>query len=109
MRQQQRFRRDFDRLLHHVLGRMRDIADEAEPVAGTDHFGAERGETPMGYGAGLEVADVVGRVVHELQMPNAALMRFLQPLELAVEKVDPFPIPPHPRLPTFITPTATAP
>lgn len=44
----------------------------------------------MGDGAGLEVADVVGCVVHELQVPDAAPMRFLQPLEFAVEEVEPF-------------------
>jgi hypothetical protein len=27
----------------------------------------------MGDGAGLEVADIVGRVVHKLQVPDAAL------------------------------------
>src|SRR5258705_13039587 len=81
---------------------MGDVADKAEPMTGTDHLGAERGETPMGYGAGLEVADVVGRVVHELQMPDAALMRFLQPLELAVEKVEPFHIGDDRGLPGFM-------
>ena len=66
MRQQQGFARDLDRLLHHVLGRMRDVADETEPVTGADHFGAECGEPLMRDGAGLEVANVVGGVVHEL-------------------------------------------
>jgi DNA-binding transcriptional LysR family regulator len=37
MRQQQWFRRDFDCPLHHVLGRVRDVADKAEPVTGVDH------------------------------------------------------------------------
>jgi hypothetical protein len=90
VRQEQRLRRDLDRLLHHGLGRVRDVADEAEPMTNLDHFRAERGQAPMGDGAGLEVADVVGRVVHELQMSDAALMRFLQPLEPAVEKIEPF-------------------
>src|SRR5207302_6292312 len=39
---------------------------------------------------GLEVADVVGRIVHKLDMPDAAPMRFLEPFELALEKVEPF-------------------
>ena len=88
MRQQQRLGRDLDRLLHHVLGRVRDVADKAEPVTGADHLGAEFGEALMRDRAGLEIADVVRRVMHELQMPHAALMRFLQPFELAVEKVE---------------------
>jgi hypothetical protein len=41
MRQQQGFRRDIDRLVHHALGRVRDIADEAQPVADADHLGTE--------------------------------------------------------------------
>ncbi len=68
---------------------MCDIAYKAEPMTGADDLGAELGETPMRHGAGLKVADVVGRVVHELQVPDATLMRFLQPLELAVDKVEP--------------------
>src|SRR5260370_38537132 len=46
----------------------------------------------MSNGAGLEVADVVGRVMYKLQVPDAALMRFLQSLELRVEEVEPFDI-----------------
>ena len=88
MGQQQRLCRDFDRLLHRVLGRVRDVADEAQPVAGTDHLGAEGGEPLVRDRAGLEIADVVWRVVHELQVPDAALMRFLEPLELGFEKVE---------------------
>ena len=90
MQQQQGFARDFDGLHHHVLGCVRDIADETEPVTGGNHLGAECGEPPMGDGASLEIADVVGRVMHKLQMPDAALMRFLQPFELAVEEVETF-------------------
>jgi hypothetical protein len=44
----------------------------------------------MRDGAGLEVADVVGRVMHELHMPDAAPMRLLEPLELGFEKVEAF-------------------
>src|SRR6516165_5094863 len=65
VRQQQRLRRDLDRLLRHVLGRVGDIADEAEPIAGADHFGPEFSQPIMGDGARLEIADVVGRVMHE--------------------------------------------
>src|SRR6266849_5641009 len=45
VRQQQRFGRDIDGLHRHVLGRVGDIADEAEPVAGAYHIGAEFTET----------------------------------------------------------------
>src|ERR1700730_17817203 len=44
----------------------------------------------MGDGAGLEVADVVWRVMHQLQVPDAALMCFLKSLKLPVEEVEPF-------------------
>jgi hypothetical protein len=33
----------------------------------------------MHDGAGLEIANVVKRVVHELLLPDAAFMRFLKP------------------------------
>jgi hypothetical protein len=89
MRQQQRLRCDLDRLLDHGLGRVRDIADKAEPMARADHLGAEFGEAVMGDRPGLKVADIVGRVVDELQVPQTALMRFFQPLEFAFEKVQP--------------------
>jgi hypothetical protein len=56
----------------------------------------------MGDGAGLEVADVVGRVVHKLQVPDAALMRFLQSLELPVEEVKPLHIGNDCGLPRFV-------
>jgi hypothetical protein len=87
VRQQQRLGRDLDRLLCHVLGRVRDVADEAEAVTGADHLGAKFGEALMGNGTRLEITDVVWRVMHELHMPDAPPMRFLEPFELAVEKV----------------------
>src|SRR5271170_5390426 len=77
MRQQQGFRCNFDRLLHHVLGRVRDVADETQSMTRADHLGAERGKPVMHNGPGLEIADVVGRVVYELYAPYTALMRFL--------------------------------
>jgi hypothetical protein len=54
MRRQQGFGRDFDRLLHHVLGRVRDVADETQRVTRTDHFGAERGKPLMRNGPVLK-------------------------------------------------------
>ena len=39
--------------------------------------------------ASLEVSDVVGRVVYKLNVPDAALMRLLEPLELSLEEVEP--------------------
>src|SRR5215208_6307925 len=44
VRQEQGLGRDFDRLLYGVLGRMRDVADKPEPVAGADHLGPVRGQ-----------------------------------------------------------------
>jgi hypothetical protein len=81
---------DPDRLRHRVLGRVRDVADETEAVTGVDYLGAEWGEPVVRDHAGLEIADVVGRVVHELQVPDATLMRFLEPFELGLQKVQPF-------------------
>src|SRR5215471_7496165 len=89
VRQQQRLCRDLDRLLCHVLGRVRDIADKAEPIAGADHLGAELGETLMRDCAGLEIADVVWRVMHELRMPDAPPMRLLEAFEFPLEKIEP--------------------
>ena len=44
----------------------------------------------MHDGAGLEIANVVRRVMHELQVPDAALMRFLKSFEFGLQKVEPF-------------------
>jgi hypothetical protein len=71
---------------------VRNVADEPEPVTGADHLGAECGEPLMRDGAPLEIADVVGRIVHELHVPDAALMRFFEPLELRLEEVEPLSI-----------------
>src|SRR5260370_169722 len=69
---------------------MRDVADKSEPVAGADHLGPVRGEPLMRDDAGLEVADVVGRVVNELNVPDATLMRLLEPLEFSLQEIEPF-------------------
>ncbi len=89
MRQQQWFGRDLDRLLHHVFGRVRDVADEAKPVAGVNHLSAEVGEAMVGNRTGLEVADVIRRVVHELHVPDAAAVSLLEPFEVHLEKIEP--------------------
>ena len=39
--------------------------------------------------AGLEVADVVRRVMHQLHMADSPLMRLFQPFEFHLEKVEP--------------------
>jgi hypothetical protein len=51
---------------------------------------------------GLEVADVVGRVVNQLQVPDAALVRLLQPFELPVQEIEPFHIGNDRGLPGFM-------
>ena len=43
----------------------------------------------MHDGAGLEIANVVGRVVHELNVPDAELVCLLKPFELCLQKVEP--------------------
>ena len=75
-----------------VLGRVRDVADKPEPVAGADRLGAEFGQALVRDRAGLEIADIVRRVVHELHVPDAAPVRFFEPFELAVEKIQPLDI-----------------
>jgi hypothetical protein len=47
MGQEQGLGRDFDRLLHSVFGRMRNVADKPEPVARADYLGPVRGEPLM--------------------------------------------------------------
>jgi hypothetical protein len=68
---------------------VRDIADKAKPVTGANHFGSEFGETLVGDCTGLEITDVVERVVYKLHMPDAPLMCFLQPFQLPVEEIEP--------------------
>src|SRR5947207_15886048 len=63
---------------------MCDIEDKAEPMAGPNHLGAEFGEPVMHGGAGLEIANFIRRIMDELQVPQTALVRFLQPLQLAI-------------------------
>jgi hypothetical protein len=102
MGQQQRLRRDLDRLLRHLFCGVRDIAYKAEPMAGPDHLGAEFCKPVMRDGAGLEITDVVRGVMDELQVPQTALVRFLQPLELAIEKIEPFHVSNNRRLLVFV-------
>ncbi len=56
----------------------------------------------MRNGARLEIANVVGRVVHELHVPDAALMRFLEPLELPLEEIEAFHVTHDRGLPCFM-------
>jgi hypothetical protein len=89
VRQQQRFCRRLDRLNDGVLGCMGDIAYHAEPVTGLDHLGAKRCQSVVRQRAGLEIADVVRRIVHQLCVPHAALVRLFQPFELPLEEIEP--------------------
>ena len=61
---------------------MRDVAYESKPMTCSDRFGAEWGEPIMRHRTGLKVADVVRRVMHELRVPDAALVRLLEPFKL---------------------------
>jgi hypothetical protein len=51
---------------------------------------------------GLEIADVVARVVHQLHMPDAALMSVLQPFEFQLQEVEPLHIGDDRRLSRFV-------
>src|SRR5436305_849198 len=89
VRQQQGFRRDLRRLFDRVLSRVRDIADHSELVTSPDRLCTEGGKPVMGNRAGLKVSDVVWRIVYELSMPDSPLVRFLKPLELRLEEIEP--------------------
>src|SRR5205823_15056198 len=80
VRQKNRLRRHLRRLLDHTLRGMSDVHHDAETIARTDHVRAKGREAVVNDGAGLEIADVVRRVVHELHGPDAAAVRLLEPL-----------------------------
>jgi len=44
----------------------------------------------MGNHPGLEIPNVVGSIVDELDVPDTALMGFLEPLQLPIEKIQSF-------------------
>src|SRR5262249_58066423 len=67
---------------------MRDIADKAEPVTGADRLGPKFSQTLMSNCPGLEITDVVWRVVHELHMPDPPPVRLLEPFDFPLEKVE---------------------
>src|SRR5438270_9571908 len=56
----------------------------------------------MRDGARLEIANIVRGVVHELHVPDAALMRLFEPLELRLEKVESFNVTHNRGLPCFM-------
>jgi len=102
VREQQGFSSDLDRLHDRVLGRMRDVAYDTEPVTCLDRLGAKGSEPFVGHCAGLEVANVVRRIVHELSVPHTALLRLLEAFELHLEEVEPFDVHHDGRLPRFV-------
>ena len=53
----------------------------------------------MRHRARLKISDVVRRVVHELRVPDAALVRLLEPLEFHLEEVESFDVHYDGRLP----------
>jgi hypothetical protein len=83
---------DLDRLLDHGFGGVGDVTDKSEPMAGANDFGSIGGQAMMGDDTSLEVADVVGGVVHQLDVSDAALMGLLEAFEFSLEEVQPFDI-----------------
>ena len=81
---------------------MRDVAYDTEPVTCLDRLGAKGSEPFVGHCAGLEVANVVRRIVHELSVPHTALLRLLEAFELHLEEVEPFDVHHDGRLPRFV-------
>jgi hypothetical protein len=71
---------------------MRDIAYESEAVTCPDNLGTEFRQPIVPHCARLKVSDVVGRVMHELCVADTAPVRLFQPLELHLEKIQPFDI-----------------
>src|ERR1700736_6569681 len=59
VRQHQRLGRDISGPLDELVGPMRGIDDDSEPVTGADHLGAEVGQSAMHRGFGLDVAEIV--------------------------------------------------
>ncbi len=66
---------------------MCDIDDKSQSLASADYFRTIRSEPVMCNDASLEIADIVGRLVHQLNVPDAALMRLLEPFEFALKEV----------------------
>ena len=71
-------------------------------MTGLDHLRAKRGQPVMRDDAGLEIADVVGGVMHQLEMPDAALVCFLEALQFHLEKVEAFDVGHDRGLPRFM-------
>jgi hypothetical protein len=71
---------------------VRNVADETKPVHRANHVGAKWGEAVVRHRAGLEVADIVRRIMHKLGVTDAAIVRFLQAFELHLQKVESFDI-----------------
>jgi hypothetical protein len=67
---------------------VRDIDHDAQLVAAADHLDAELSEAAMHAGFGLDVAQLVGPVVRELQMAQPpALVGLVETLDPALEEV----------------------
>jgi len=56
----------------------------------------------MRHNPGLKVADVVRGVVHELRVPDAAVVRLLEPFQLHLKEVEPFDVHHDGRLPSAV-------
>ena len=70
--------------LDDLVGGMGDIDDDPEPVARAHHLDAKIGEAVMHRVFGLNVAEFVGPVMHELQVPQPELPpRFLNAIDVA--------------------------
>jgi hypothetical protein len=92
VREQKRLSSDLGRLPDRVLGRVRNVADETKPVQCANCVGAERGEAVVRHRAGLEVPDIVRRVMHKLGVTDAAFVGFLEAFELHLQEVESFDI-----------------
>jgi hypothetical protein len=66
------------------------VTDKSEPMARTDHLRAKGSKSAMGNRAGLKIPNVVGSVVHKLDVPNATLVRFLKPFPFPLKKIQSF-------------------
>ena len=91
MRQQQRLGCGGDGALHQLERAVRHVDHDAERIAAADHLGAEIGQATMHRWLGLDVAELVGMIVRELELAQLpALVRLVDALDLAFEPVRTF-------------------
>ena len=65
---------------------MRQVDENAELIAFLDHLAPERRQSAMSRFFGLKITDVILNVVHELDVPDAGIVRALEAGNPIIEK-----------------------